>query len=486
MLRRFYEFLLIYFLATDIVLSNDYESLKARIETIERQLNEGSTKLEAVTETIENLETNINGTKKEMADNFQLQETYKENTNKEVNSLKTKTNDLEEITNVLSVEESCQQLSNLGFTKSRQYPIDPDGKSQNLNPIMAHCSLPDGKTTVGKPIKIDIDHCLTNLCFEKEVPYEEPMEQLQALISSSTKCTQDIIMLCLLAPIKLNGNDHLKWVDINGDQHTMTGISCNTPIPAWSNLTNTVTDKSILPITKVMYGPLIHEGQSASVVIGPIVCEGHNHVTLQSIVKTLTQDVRKVEDDLETELDEVKETLQKNNGNLETLETGLVEVKETLQKNKETLEKLEELHNLEFPCQTLGGKYKFILDRCYYFDTIYRTLSAAKAHCNNVFSSIGRAGKIFEPVDINTFNTIKKTAATFTTHWTWIGFVRSDATNWKRISDGLPATKVWGSKTFPTDYSSNPYLVFIPNSNSWDDECDDCAGDHNASVCEAI
>ena len=49
MFRRFYEFLLIYFLATDIVFSNDYESLKARIDTIERQLNEGSTKLEAFT-----------------------------------------------------------------------------------------------------------------------------------------------------------------------------------------------------------------------------------------------------------------------------------------------------------------------------------------------------------------------------------------------------------------------------------------------------
>ena len=55
----------------------------------------------------------------------------------------------------------------------------------------------------GKPIKINIDHCLANLCFEKEVPYEEPMEQLQALIDSSSKCTQDIIMLCLLAPIKV-------------------------------------------------------------------------------------------------------------------------------------------------------------------------------------------------------------------------------------------------------------------------------------------
>ena len=49
MFRRFYEFLLIYFLVADIVFSDDYESLKARIDTIERQLNEGSTKLEAVT-----------------------------------------------------------------------------------------------------------------------------------------------------------------------------------------------------------------------------------------------------------------------------------------------------------------------------------------------------------------------------------------------------------------------------------------------------
>ena len=49
MFRRFYEFLLIYFLVADIVFSDDYESLKAKIDTIERQLNEGATKLEAVT-----------------------------------------------------------------------------------------------------------------------------------------------------------------------------------------------------------------------------------------------------------------------------------------------------------------------------------------------------------------------------------------------------------------------------------------------------
>jgi len=287
------------------------------------------------------------------------------------------------------------------------------------------------------------------------------MEQLQALIDSSSKCTQDIIMLCLLAPIKLNGNDHLKWVDINGDQHTMTGISCNTPIPAWSNLTNTITDKSILPIAKVMYGPLIHEGQSASVIIGPIICEGHNHVSLQSVVTTLTQEVTQVKADFETKL---------------------VEVKETLQQNNETLEKLEELHNLEDQCQSLGGKYKFILDNCYYFDTSVKTFSDAKYHCGNIFSKIGRNGKLFEPVDNHTFNTIKATADTFTTYGfvdTWIGYIRRDELNWKRISDGNPATNVWGSKSFVSSrVSSHPYMIF----NGWDDECD-CISDLNRSIC---
>lgn len=38
----------------------------------------------------------------------------------------------------------------VGFTRSGVYPIDPDGKSQNQPPIEGHCSLPDGKTTIGE------------------------------------------------------------------------------------------------------------------------------------------------------------------------------------------------------------------------------------------------------------------------------------------------------------------------------------------------
>ena len=67
-----------------------------------------------------------------------------------VDELKIKLSELEKVTNVLRVEESCAALGKLGYTQTGMYPIDPDGKSQNLPPVQATCSLPDGKTSIGK------------------------------------------------------------------------------------------------------------------------------------------------------------------------------------------------------------------------------------------------------------------------------------------------------------------------------------------------
>ena len=58
--------------------------------------------------------------------------------------------ELKMVTNVLRVEESCSALGKLGYTQTGTYPIDPDGKSQNLPPVQATCSLPQGKTSIGK------------------------------------------------------------------------------------------------------------------------------------------------------------------------------------------------------------------------------------------------------------------------------------------------------------------------------------------------
>ena len=66
--------------------------------------------------------------------------------------------------------------------------------------------------------------------------------------------------------------DQFKWVDVKGNQHSLTGNTCNTQIPAWTEQVNTITDKNSLPITKVMYGPMVHDAQSAKIIIGPIIC----------------------------------------------------------------------------------------------------------------------------------------------------------------------------------------------------------------------
>ena len=71
----------------------------------------------------------------------------------------------------------------------------------------------------------------------------------------------------------MNDVEHFKWTDANGNQHALVGGTCNTPIPAWKNQTTRIYDKDILPVQKISYGPLIHEGQSLKVIIGPVVCE---------------------------------------------------------------------------------------------------------------------------------------------------------------------------------------------------------------------
>ena len=125
----------------------DNESLLKRVRVLELNTIQNMATLENLSAALKVLESKINTTNSEVTGNFESQE---QNRN-EVNKLKLKLNELKEVTDVLKVEESCLHFAKMGFSESGEYPIDPDGKSQNLPPIMAHCSLPDGKTTVGKP-----------------------------------------------------------------------------------------------------------------------------------------------------------------------------------------------------------------------------------------------------------------------------------------------------------------------------------------------
>ena len=56
---------------------------------------------------------------------------------------------------------------------------------------------------LGKRQEIEIQHCPTTLCHEASVAYEENLDQLIALTGTSGKCSQEITLMCLLAPTKV-------------------------------------------------------------------------------------------------------------------------------------------------------------------------------------------------------------------------------------------------------------------------------------------
>ena len=134
-------------------ISCDEQHILQKIERLELGLQECKANLQVATVHIQHVESTVNNTIKSTDDKFEsLGLNVKEN-KKEINSVKYKVNALEDFTEKLGVEESCQMFGRMGFTRSGIYPIDPDGKSQKQTPIKATCSLPDGKTTIGEYLR---------------------------------------------------------------------------------------------------------------------------------------------------------------------------------------------------------------------------------------------------------------------------------------------------------------------------------------------
>ena len=103
---------------------------------------------------------------------------------------------------LMTVAESCLEISNRGVTESKEYDLDFDGINRGHLPIKGHCELPSGFTTIGKTLVIEITHCSSPNCFVFDVGYTSVMrDQMAALIKSSTNCHQNIEFRCLSAPL---------------------------------------------------------------------------------------------------------------------------------------------------------------------------------------------------------------------------------------------------------------------------------------------
>ena len=71
-------------------------------------------------------------------------------------------------------------------------------------PIKAFCELPRGVTQIGESTTVAIGQCPTLGCFSQEFDYQTPMDQVVALLESSSECHQTLEFQCFLAPLDVS------------------------------------------------------------------------------------------------------------------------------------------------------------------------------------------------------------------------------------------------------------------------------------------
>ena len=168
--------------------------LQENVNILKRTVDENQVKIQLLKDENVELKSQLNVTKVGIEDLNQAKELIEEDGTTMNSQIKT----LE----LMTVSESCLEISNHGVTESKEYDLDFDGINRGQLPIKGHCELPSGFTTIGETLVIDITHCSSPNCFVYDVGYTSVMlEQMAALIKSSTSCHQNIEFRCLSAPL---------------------------------------------------------------------------------------------------------------------------------------------------------------------------------------------------------------------------------------------------------------------------------------------
>ena len=253
---------------------------------------------------------------------------------------------------------------------------------------------------------------------------------------------------------------------MDGIQRTLTGGACNTYIPILANQTNFITEKNSLPIVKVLYGPLVHEAQSAKISIGPLICEPKplddwSQINLETHVKTLARKM----DSHEISINDTKSSLNEEKVNLETqvktlaqkMNSHEISFNDATSSLNEEIEKLKKKH--EKPI-CLGEGYKIIFDVCYFFEKTKKKWADALSNCN---------GTLYEPTDVTTFKEVQREANSIfgSGDGVWTGFTKIDNSgNLKHSSTGLKlyskkVNEILGRNCCLTEGINQSSIIFI-------------------------
>ena len=191
---------------------------------------------------------------------------------------------------------------------------------------------------------------------------------------------------------------------------------------------------------KPILSPLVHEAQSAKIIIGPLICDPKplndwSKFNLETNVKNLAQKI-------EISINDTKSSLN------------------------EEIEKLKKFH--EKPI-CLGEGYKIIFGVCYYFEKTEKSFEDALSNCK---------GKLYEPTDVTTFKQVQSEAKSiFGSNYIniWTGFTKIDNTgNLKHSSTGLKlygekTCKILGASCYLTEGIEQSSIRFHSTSDYWED-----------------
>merc|ERR1719481_439861 len=250
--------------------SGDYAELRAPSETSDTEMAKEK-EIDAFVEKISEMEKRIDVMERE--NKFLRSKTYK----------------------------TCSELKNSPFNESDYYHIDPDGSGM---PVELYCDMENGITEVGHSTEgtHNVTFCQQDGCYSLNISYHIPMNQVEALISLSEHCEQEIKFQCKMAPLKnvfMNVN-YGWWEDQAGNRkyyfdgadptkqvcgchsdktciHQSFNSTCNcdfSMMPLWTGDSGKVTNKTELPIMSFKYGGFFNQMQAAKVSIGKLKCRG--------------------------------------------------------------------------------------------------------------------------------------------------------------------------------------------------------------------
>ena len=220
---------------------------------------------------------------------------------------------LKELTKVLS-PKSCDELASFGINTNGYYWIDLDGPRSGQPPVSVYCDFGLEPPEIGHIYQIGHDseelalateNCDTEQCFNTRINYDINIEQVQQVINQSTSCSQKIYFHCNQAPIQVEGQIMIHWLDVHGQIQNFfhgdgsngaqpvcscgfygacaknvlgfsTECNCNALLHKWVYDVGEITSKNLLPIMGFSYGPLHSGFAQAKFSVGKLICNSQS------------------------------------------------------------------------------------------------------------------------------------------------------------------------------------------------------------------